>query len=618
MGPGEEGNAGFKLFGSNVEKFSAAVAAFWTISDMFKEDVSKAAESAEKTEESANDVAEGVKEVAENTKDLKDSTNRFTAAMKELKSAMANDVVKAIDQQGGQLAKYFGSNGVFAGVTSFGEAFKAVLPLLRSFLLKYMVVAGPLMLMTKLVQSILTALKEQLDEGRKLRRQFGITFDPNRLNQLAQDARTQDIAQGTPIGAQRAAQIAVNLNEELKNSRALTGEMIANVAVLEKGLGVDATASAKFFGRALRTTEATAQDLGNTFSIVAMTAEEAGLNVSDMVNTLAAAPELAQQFALNTRQGQIELARSLALTQQMGVSMSELRSFGDQFFDLETSATAAASLRNFGVDISSQELMFGSEDPASLIENIVGQLDPNMSRMEASALLSQNPQLQSLFGNVEGLQAAQAGLAQGLTGSALQAATAKAGKSPQEQLNDNLSDYVTATKTLGEGINDAFEKLGQNIAKLIAPDMLPRLIDTMIDFIDVIFEMPFMSGARQRQEAREAERRANEFGASRSRLNTAQRLVAQDIFGEGNAGLLDDGQTSMAEIRELVYGRASSSGMDVNDAYTRRGLDLQIEKMMERLVAAAESNPNLRIVTVDGRVMIEAQAEDAGTGNGAS
>lgn len=618
MGPGEEANEGFKLFGSGVEKFSAAVAAFWTITDAFKDVEDKA---------------------SENAKMEAKSTDEFKKATSEMKKTIKDDLKKAIDEQGGIVAKMFGSGGMFSG--GFVAGLKAILPLLRSFLIRFIAVAAPLMLLSKFFQAIIDALGEQLNESRNIRKQLGLSFDPNRFLDLRAEADATDLAAATPIGAKKTAEIVTNLNTELKNANAITGDMIAGVAVLEKGLGVDLASSAEFFGTALRNTEATTQDLTDTFSQASIVADEMGFNVSDFVNELASAPELAQQFALETRKGQMELVRSAATAKAMGKSMQEMRDFGDQFFDLATAAESAATLRNFGVDMSSQELLVkGMENPVQLAQDIVSQLDTDMSRMEQLAFLQANPQMSQLFGSPEALQKA---IAAAGDPDKIAKIVEQAGKSSQEKLNDNLSEYVTATKTVGEAIDDAFEKLGNTIATLISPDFLPKLIDKMVEMIAVMGRLPIIIAQILNKlpfvdidiAGMQAEQAGNQYAQSMSRMNAAQRFVAGSEEGNqlesdlinsvmpsgalhpsavrDRLGIFDDEKTSIDEIRKIIYDRAKEAGLDTEDGATRTGLNRQVERLMETLVTTAKSNDEFIIKTVDGRRLITLQADDKGT-----
>lgn len=688
-GPGEEANEGFKMFNMGVTEFATAAAlvssiaenfervygkqqrqtkrqmehdqklhaGFTSAASEFKQSAKIAAQAAKEHRRAAQEFQDTVKRQEEEAKKPNGARASFVKSISDEMKQVASSMKDALSSTTGKFMDFMKKRrGVDSDTgrgflsTKAGKLFDFLVGTVTDFAKKMLAYVAPIAVISKLLGYIWEAFKDRLDANRVARRDFGMQFGTRRMGEIRDEAALRFNGAPLSISAARAREISVMLNRELRDSTALTGDIVADIEMMEKGLGVDAAQSAEFFGRALRTTKVEAQDITDTFAVATNVFAELGLNVSETVSELAAMPQIAQQFNLATRQGQLELARQVGTAQLLGSTFGEAREFGDQFIDIGSAAEAAVNLRRWGLDISGRELTTrGLSDPAGLAADIAQGLAPTLNRgsaeerrFAATSILRSTPELRSMFADAEALMGAAAVVGdQEAFQKKIAEAMAQASQTPEEQLRDTLKEYTIATTNIGDAVDSAFKTLAQSIAKLISPDFLPSLIDNIVKLVGETAYLGYVLGnwnpfktfsglSRAEFElqkvTQEQNRRARAIDASREEALGRHENEFRREFLEGvRSGLFTDAAAgdfvvSRGEIAEYVTQRFKESGQDVESMDVRRAITQVVQEQAEQLSRLMQQNPREFVVkTANGNQVITMIADHKGTeGQGSS
>jgi hypothetical protein len=480
--PAEQTNLGFKMFGNSVNKFSAAVAGIDTMSQILNRQLKAAAKEQTITQTKDKSIAEQQNEAAQKQAEAADIHEELAKQAKNSAQKEATTTRAQLNMfQRGALnfnnaVKSFSINAKSAlggGLRSMFDGLMGQIKDLASTITQF---AGRFFVVFTLVNILTRTLQRLVDLANAKRigtRIFG--SDTQSLDQLAERARQSSLI---PISVSQSVQIAVGLNSELNNSTRLSGQLIANVAEVARGINGDATQAAKFFGRAIMATNASVEDVKQTFAISAKIAGDFGLTIDELGQEIANNVELAQQFNLATEQGRLLLARSAATARMLGSDMKAVRSFGDQFFDIDAAVEAAARGAAFGINISAtQRMIQGATDPAGLLVNVLKQLQATIGTPSAEGFdriildrtLKSLPELSSVFSNVEDLNIALVKLNEGQI-SAVEQSIKQIQKDAIRARDFNREALMSFDKMVEQGntIEQQLEDLADSIAEKLA------------------------------------------------------------------------------------------------------------------------------------------------------
>ena len=585
----ENTNSSFsKIFGLSVNEFSLAVATL----DAAVNSIEK------KLNDIKNESAELLKEEQKIAKDFSGAANTQKEAASRIEKAAA--VQKDVSSESlKSFTKAFG--GLLLSVRDFSEAaalikigasaFKRVvndklIPALKDKanplfdklgsvfsgikgtlknILNTVIQFGARFTAVFAVVNIVTRILETLVASNAARnrsiRSFG--FRTN-ISEFLSAARSR----GATISADEALAIAETLNSSLNNSRLITAEIVGDIAQSSKAFGLQQEVVAKFFGDALRLTNASSEQIKQTLADVAHEAERFGLNVSETVESIAALPDLARQFRIETTQGRIELARGAAIARFLGTDLAEIRSFGNAFFDISSAAKTATGLSTLGVqNISATDLIRGGlNNPIDLLQRLLQEisrtqfgstiLDENanqgLKQFAAIGILNAIPQLQSIFSSTDSLINAiekSNDLRSDEFNSLLN--DIKNENNYEKRSFELLNEFVTS----GESLEETLERFATNFAQKITNVIQPAfdtIIDLLKDLVNLIDSMPFTSRSS-------TGRPVPEYGELFERDNITSALVREVELQQYLRGGAD---ITLRELNEIIRENARKQGKE--------------------------------------------------------
>lgn len=619
IGPGQEVNEGFKMFGMSVNQFSAAVAGadvlFKVLEQRTKarsqkenldrkknEDIAKQQEEAADMQVEAAEINKDIAKKAEASSKSNQATTtkwqRMTAAfdkaVKSFGSVMKDTWTKSIDG-------FKGIIGDLAGVV-------------KDFGARFIVVFTAVNILTR----ILTNLMDTANQGAMLRRSLGPAFAARFSRTGTEDSFVDETLRltGGRMQVSDIADAAIALNEELRDVSRITPKIIADVADIAQGLNIDVGTAAAFVGQAMFATNATSQDVKAAFAEIALVAAEAGLTADSLAQSLASTPEYAQQWVMATKQGRLELARAAATARILGTDLSSIRTTADQFFDLGAAATEAARLQALGVQgFSASRIVQGAlTDPTTLVRSMLtdvrsqfGELNAasGVDRFKLQSILAQSATLGNLFDTESLARALTAvGRAEELNQVIQErTATVEAAAKFEENALKHLQDLVINGRTLEDKVEHLANGIANSIADVLRP-LFTGLMDAVNDLVSVLESIP---GFKRKSTAQ----MVSEADAEAARVFLTSRL-SQDIINK--TGVAADSVVTSEELTAMVKGRIdqmTSLGMNVPSEQQEALLkELQEFVALQREYFSREHK--VQLVGFNGRVFAEMMERSGG------
>lgn len=570
LGPGQEANEGFKMFGLSTNKFALAVAtADFAINKLSKTIDAQARQSRAQVKEE-RDISKMQEEAAEMQLDAAE-INEDVAKKAQSRALTETKVMskwQKISSVFNRAVENFssGAKDIWGkGISGFKDVIGELGSTIKDFAGRFVVIFTAVNILSR----ILTNLMDTRNLGSSLRRSLGPQFADNFARQDGFATQVTRLTQGR-VDPQVAAEIAVSLNKTLKDVSRITPNIVADIADIAEGLNIDASTAATFFGEAMFATDATATQIKQSFANIALIAKEAGLSADDLASSLMETPVIAQQWVMATRQGQLELGRAAAKARQLGSDLVAIRTTADKFFDLSAAAEEAAKLQALGLQgFSATRIVSGAlTDPTKLISDILrqtrnqfGELNPalGMDRVKLDAILTQSSALSDLFDRealAKALRVVDKSDELDAIIAARTALVADAGRFEENALT-HLQDLVVN----GQTIETRLENIATNIASKIADVIRPafnQLYNAVIDLVNVLDRLIPGFGRKSSAQATQE--------AIMTDAGTALTTTIRDQL-TNRTGIASDDTVTSGEISKLVVDRISamrSIGLNVS------------------------------------------------------